>query len=183
MGGVMALSPSGGRREVLTAAGLLRDNQHAGSSSGGGSSTLLSAFHGGITEGAVGWSASQGITDLGPPAFHSGITGGPEWPSVSLESQTPLSWCGASSNVQLRLVQSGLVTPLDLAGFCDSEDDVREAFRTSLSGVHLDEMVSAWRESRITSRVHVRRLVGTFRGPTEVASTPGTTTASTTSSS
>ena len=129
--GVMALSLAGGRREDLAAAGLT-ENQHAGSSSGGGSLAL--------PFGTAGWSASQ-RTDLGPPA--SLRTGGPEWPSVSLGSQSPLSWCGASSTVQLRLVQSGLVTPLDLAGFCDSEDDVREAFRKSLSGVHLDGMVSA----------------------------------------
>ena len=86
----------------------------------------------------------------------------PRCPSVSAVSTDPLDWCDAPSAVQLRLVQLGIRTSLDLAGFFDSVADARESLRTTLSGVDLDAAVAAWEEATAVSRLHVRRIAGSL---------------------
>ena len=163
---VMELSLSGGRHGGLSA-GVSAPAVSPACRSPGGSPRVVSA-----PAVAAGWSPPREVpshrgeglrgSDLGLSSSSGSHM--PGFPPASSESQFPLGWCGAGPAVQLRLVQLGLVTPLDLAGFCDSEEDARESFRATLSGALLEEVVSAWRESITSSKMHVRRVAGLLTG-------------------
>ena len=161
---VMEQSLSGGRHGGLSA-GVSASADALTCRSPGGSPQVVSA-----PADAARWSPPREVpshrgeglrgSDLG-----QACSSGSPWPGFPpSSSELPLGWCGAGPAVQLRLVQLGLVTPLDLAGFCDSEEDVRESFRATLSGASLEEVVSAWRESIASAKVHVRRVAGLLTG-------------------
>ena len=70
----------------------------------------------------------------------------------------PLSWCSASQPVRRRLGELGIASALDLSGFFDSADDVRQFFRRDWPLGDQEEAVTAWQVACRSSRVQVRSL-------------------------